>query len=232
MLQGISHKFRSGVMMLARSGDETINFIGSAFLVHSGGYLLTAAHLTTEEKDLVVVPTTYSEEYSPMSFQRVAAMPVQVRQVDVAHDVALLRIEQDIEIGVPDDFLGATQAVRPGASVMSLGYSFGHQQVHSLMGYNAVVSAKIRSRNDTAMLLYDSAFHEGDRGGPLVHVGDGHIIGIVSGRFEPTEIVTATSTSTEKLEARESNVSYAIAIEYGLELMQAEGLSSQLYTPT
>jgi serine protease Do len=216
-------------MMLARSQSESIHFLGSAFLVHGEGYLLTAAHLTAQEQNLVVVPTTVSDDFSPMTFDRVAAMEVAVCQRDSDRDVALLRIRQDIAIGVPDDFLGATTAVRPGASVMSLGYSFGYQQVHSLLGFNAVVSAKIRSRNDTALILYDSAFHEGDRGGPLVHVADGHIIGIVSGRFEPAEIGAQTSSVAEKLEARETNVSYAVAIEYGLALMREEGLISKQY---
>lgn len=229
MLQGVSHKFRSGCMMLARSQDESINFLGSAFLVHGNGYLLTAAHLTSQEQGLVVVPTTFSDEFSPMVFDRVAAMDVEVRQRDIEHDVALLRIKQDIAIGVPDDFLGSTDAVRPGASIMSLGYSFGYQQVHSLLGFNAIVSAKIRSSNNTALILYDSAFHEGDRGGPLIHVADSHIIGIVSGRFEPAEFSAQSGTTTEKLEPRETNVSYAVAIEYGIELMRAEGLVSEQY---
>jgi serine protease Do len=231
MLQGVSHKFRSACMMLARSQAGSIAFLGSAFLVHRGGYLLTAAHLTTDDTDLVVVPTTSGDDFSPMTFDRVAGMPVTVRQSDVDHDVALLYIEQDITIGVPDDFLGATSAVRPGASVMSLGYSFGHQQVHSLLGFNAIVSAKIRSRNDTALILYDSAFHEGDRGGPLVHVADGHIIGIVSGRFEPAEIAAQSAQQGKQLEARETNVSYAVAIEYGLELLRSEGLLTEHYGP-
>lgn len=224
MLQGVSHKFRSGCMMLARSQAGSITFLGTAFLVHDQGYLLTAAHLTAEEPDLAVVPAAAGDDFSPMTFDRVAAMPVEVRQRGVERDVALLRIRQDIAISVPDDFLGATGAVRCGASVMSLGYSFAHQQVHSLLGFNAVVSAKIRSHNDTALILYDSAFHEGDRGGPLVHVADGHVVGIVSGRFEPAEIVAPTSGAAHQLEARETNVSYAVAIEYGLELMRAENL--------
>lgn len=231
MLQGVSHKFRSGCMMLARSQAESLTFLGSAFLVHGEGYLLTAAHLTAQEEGLVVVPSTFTDGFSPMTFDRVAAMEVEVRQRDVNRDVALLKISQDIAISVPDDFLGMTDAVRPGASVMALGYSFGHQQVHSLLGYNAVVSAKIRSRNETDLILYDSAFHEGDRGGPLVHVADGHIVGIVCDHFEPAEIAVQSGVASEKLEPRETNVSYAVAIEYGLALMREEGLVTETYGP-
>jgi serine protease Do len=222
MLQDVSHKFRAGCMMLARIQGESITFLGSAFLVHASGYLLTAAHLTAKEEGLVVVPTAQDNAFSPMTLDRVAAMEVKVCQRDNEHDVALLRINQDMQIGVPDDFLGKTDNVKPGASVMALGYSFGHQQVHSLLGYNAIVSVKLLSRNGTDLILYDSAFHEGDRGGPLVHVADGHIIGIICDRFEPADIAVQTGKA-EKLEPRETNVSYAVAIEYGLRLMEKEG---------
>jgi len=224
MLQIISHKFRSGCMMLGRDLGDSVAFLGTAFLVHGQGYLLTAAHLTEDETGLVIIPSTFSEEFAPLILDRVAAMGVHVISRDVERDIALLKIEQEIDIGVPDDFLGSTEAVRPGASVMSLGYSFGHHQIHALLGYNAVVSAKILSSNESRLILFDSAFHEGDRGGPLVHVADSHIIGIVTGRFEPSTISQQAGVSTERLEPRETNVSYAVAIEYGLELMASEGI--------
>jgi serine protease Do len=218
MLQGISHKFRSGCMMLARQRGDAIEFVGSAFLVHANGYLLTAAHLVGDGAGLVVVPSEPSDEFVPMTAERVAAMPVIVAERDVDRDVALLRIERPVDIVVPDDFLGSNATVRQGASVVALGYSFGHHQVHTAMAFNAIVTAKIRSRNGTALILYGSAFHEGDRGGPLIHVHDGHIIGIVSGRFEPGELV-AQVPEDDRLTAAETNVSYAVAIEYGLALM-------------
>lgn len=221
MLQSVSHKFRTGCMMLARRHGESIEFLGSAFVVDTRGYLLTADHLTTiaGSEELVVVPNTRDDDYWPMTAARVSALSVSVAARDTERDVALLRIEQDVEIGVPDDFLGNSDAVRQGATVMSLGYSFGHHQVHTVMAFDAVVTAKIRSRNDTALILYGSAFHEGDRGGPLVHVQDGHIVGILSGRFQPGRLVPEVPEHDE-LTAAETNVSYAVAIEYGLALIE------------
>jgi serine protease Do len=218
MLQRLTHKFRSGCAMLARRQGDTIEFLGSAFLVHADGYLLTAAHLVTGPDGLVVAPSMPSDDFLPVTAERIAAMPAVVVSRDVDRDVALLKIDRPLEISVPDDFLGNSAAVRPGASVMALGYSFGHHRVHAAMVFDAVVSAKIRSRNGTALILYGSAFHEGDRGGPLVHVQDGHIVGIISGRLEPGELL-GHAPHDDHLLADETNVSYAIAIEYGLMLM-------------
>jgi S1-C subfamily serine protease len=223
MLQGVSHKFRSGCMMLVRDQQEQVSFLGTAFLVHRDGYLLTAAHLATNPHGLRVVPTSVSDEFAPMRFDRVAAIPVSVTRVDAAHDVALLRIEEPVTIDVPDDFLGATENVRSGASVMVLGYSFGHEQLHAILTASAVVSAKIRSPNDTRLILFDNMVHDGDRGGPLVHVADGHIVDIVSGRFEPIEVVRG-SQEWDRVPPRDTNIAFAVAIEYGLDLMRDEGL--------
>ena len=219
MLQTVSHKFRSGCMMLARKHGTAMEFLGSAFLVHGQGYLLTAAHLVTAPDGLVLVPNDPSEDFLPMTADRVTALPAVVAARDLEHDVALLRVDRDVAFGVPDDFLGNNAAVRPGASVMALGYAFGHHQVHTVLAFQAVVSAKITSRNGTALILFDSRFHEGDRGGPLVHVHDGHVIGIVSGRFEAGEI-SAHVPEGGRGAIADSNVSYAVAIEYGLQLME------------
>jgi len=223
MLQAVSQKFRSGCLMLAREDEDTIAFLGSAFIVHRDGYLLTAAHLVAQGERLVVVPAAFTDEFAPITVDRVAAVRVSVVQRDPDNDVALLKLDQTIGIEVPDDFLGSTGAVRTGASLMHLGYSFGHQQVHSLLGFSSVVSAKIRSLNSARLILFDTMVHQGDRGGPLVHVADGHIVGIVSGRFQADEVARG-STDWAREVPPETNVSYAVAIEYGLELMRMEGL--------
>jgi serine protease Do len=205
-------------MILARQRGDTIDFLGSAFLVDSQGYLLTAGHLVASSEGLVVVASEPSDDFRPMTVERVAALPVSVAAHDTDRDVALLRIDHALDISVPDDFLGSNEAVRQGASVMALGYSFGHHQVHTVFVFDAVVSAKARSKNGTSLILYGSAFHEGDRGGPLIHVEDGHVIGIISGRFEPRELMPQSPADSRLLPA-ETNVSYAVAIEHGLALM-------------
>lgn len=67
--------------------------------------------------------------------------------------------------------------------------------------------------------------HDGDRGGPLVHVADGHIIGPVSGRFEPGEVVRGSAEWSHQAPYT-TNISFAVAIEYGVELMKPQGLTS------
>ncbi|MCF8002913.1 MAG: serine protease [Chromatiaceae bacterium] len=223
MLQGISQKFRGGCLMLARDNGGALDFLGTAFVVHPQGYLLTAAHLVAETEGLRVVPTSSGGEFQPMSFDRVAAMAVSVARRDTAHDVALLKIDQGLEISVPDDFLGSGENVLPGASLMSLGYAFGHEQIHTTLTVGGFAAAKIRSANDTQLILFDSMVHNGDIGGPLIHVADGHVVGIISGRFEPAEVLSGSAT-WERRSTPGTNISFAVDIDYGTALMRSEGL--------
>jgi len=106
---------------------------------------------------------------------------------------------------------------------MSLGYAFGHEQLHSVITVGGYVSAKIRSPNDTGLILFDNMVQDGDTGGPLVHVTDGHIVGVISGRFEPEEVVRG-SKEWDRRPARDTNISFAVAIDYGVALMRDHGL--------
>lgn len=223
MLQGISQKFRGGCLMLVRDHEGAVSFLGTAFVVHQQGYLLTAAHLVLETEGLRVVPTSSGGEFQPMSFDRVAAMAVSVARRDTAHDVALLRIDQPLDISVPDDFLGSGENVLAGASVMSLGYAFGHEQIHTTLTMGGYAAAKIRSANDTQLILFDNMVHNGDIGGPLIHVTDGHVVGIISGRFAPAEVVSGSS-DWQRRTTQGTNISFAVDIDYGTALMRSEGL--------
>jgi len=223
MLQGLSQKFRGGCMMLVREQEQDLSFLGTAFLVHPQGYLLTAAHLAHRSEGLHVVPTHPNDEFTPMTIDRAAALAVAVVASDTAHDSALLRIEQPLDIAVPDDFLGSADQVRTGASILSLGYAFGHEQLHEVIAVGGHVAAKIRSPNDTRLILFDNMVQDGDIGGPLIHAGDGHIVGLVSGRFDPTEVVRG-ATDWDRRPPHDTNISFAVAIDYGLELMARAGL--------
>jgi len=223
MLERASQKFRAGCMMVAHEEAGAMTFRGSSFLIHEAGYLLTAAHIVHRQERLLIIPGDTGTDYLPMSVDRVTALSAAVVRRDLDHDVALLKLDAGSAIAVPDEFLGSSEYLTPGIPVLTLGYSFGHQQLHHVLALDAILSAKIRSRNDTRLLLFSTMVHDGDRGGPLINAADGRIIGVVSGRLEPTEVVRG-GVEWDRAPPRDTNVSYAVPIEYGLELMHAEGI--------
>lgn len=224
MLETVYQKFSGGCMMVFRREGEAVQFLGSAFLVHEDGYLLTVSHIIPQEDaNLIVVPPMSGNEFTPISHKTVTSVPVKVVRRNLDRDIALLQMEQQIEMQLPDHFIGTAENTLVGTSVMSLGFSFGHQALHSLMALSAVTSAKVLSRNDSKILLFDNMIHDGDRGGPLIGVEDGLVLGIVNGRFDAAS-ASQDYTDGSKTVTAMTNMSYAVAIDYGVELMEEQGL--------
>ncbi|MFN2257941.1 MAG: serine protease, partial [Desulfuromonadaceae bacterium] len=157
MLGTVYQKFSGGCMMVFRREGESIQFLGSAFLVHEDGYLLTVSHiLPKEDADLIVVPSSPGSEFTPISQETVTSVPVKVVRRNQDRDLALIRMEQEIEMQLPDHFIGTAESTIVGNQVMSLGFSFGHQALHTLMAVSAVTSAKVLSRNESRILIFDN----------------------------------------------------------------------------
>jgi serine protease Do len=224
MLGTVYQKFSGGCMMVFRREGEAVHFLGSAFLVHEDGYLLTVSHIVPQnDVDLIVVPSSPGNEFTSISHETVTSIPVRVVSRNQDRDVALLKMQQEIEMQLPDHFIGTAESTIVGNQVMALGFSFGHQALHTLMALSAVTSAKVLSRNESKILLFDNMIHVGDRGGPLIGVDDGLVIGIINGRFDAVRASQEYTDGSQTVEVN-TNMSYAVAIDYGVELMEAEGL--------
>ncbi len=224
MLQDMYFQYRGACMMLFQQEGEEFSFRGTAFLVHPDGYFLTAGHLITDNHDLMVVPADETEGFTPIRTETVAPIPVEVRQLDRERDLALLRFKEEIDISMPDHVIGASENVPVGNSVACLGFPFGYYQIYNQLIKKAVICSKISSGNETRIFLFDSLVHDGNRGGPLINMHDGRIIGVVGGRFELQEILSRQLGKTSDLPIK-TDVSYAVSIEHAMELMKKEGLN-------
>lgn len=224
MMQSVFQKFNGGVMMVMSREDDTVSFLGSGFLVHQEGYLLTVAHILPRKGRLMVAPGDPSVDFQPVTQETVNPFPVQIVRVDPERDLALLKLERETDIRLPDHFIGNTESALAGSSVMTLGFSFGHFKLHTLLALNAVISARILSRNKSRLLLFDSMVHPGARGGPLISVKEETVIGIINGRFDPIEVGKDYMDSSRTQEIS-TNVSYAVAIEHVRDMLEAEGLT-------
>lgn len=221
MLQEVYIRYRYGCMKLFTIDEQNaLIFLGTTFLIHSSGYLLTAAHVLSRHERLMVVPIPPDEDdFTPLSSDTLQAIPVHVAAMDKERDVALLAFDEPIEATMPDHVVGAPDQIVVGHGVACLGFGFGFQCVYNQLLQQAIICSKIRSTNDTNIFLFDSRVHDGSRGGPLVSMDDHRVIGIVSGRFDPLEASPATNDS-----GMHTSFSYAVSIEYALPLMEQQGL--------
>jgi serine protease Do len=223
MFQTVCQKFSGGCMMVFRRDGDAVHFLGTAFLVHEDGYLLTVSHILPRDGQLMVVPGDPGNEFTPITQETVHSIPVQVVRRNLDQDVALLKMEEKLEMSMPDHFIGTAQSIHVGSQVLGMGFAFGHQTLHTLVAMNAIISAKVLSHNKSELLLFDIMVHDGDRGGPLVSAEDGLVVGIINGRFDPQE-ASKDYTDGSRTVASNTNISYAVAIDYGVALMEEEGL--------
>ena len=223
MVRDIYAGYRNACLMVFRRAGDQVTYLATAVLVHGDGYLLTAAHPLGEHDGLVVAPWDPQEDFSPARLRTVAPEPVERVATDAEHDLALLRVRRDLEISVPDHILGNPEEVHVGTEVATLGYAFGFERIHNLIVQHAVVSARMAARNGTHLLLFDTMIHIGSRGGPLVNVQDGRIIGIIGDRFDPAETSWARG---QEAALPNTNLSYAIGIDHGKDLLAEAGVSA------
>lgn len=223
MLQDIYYQYKGASMMLFRREKNEVAFCGTAFLVHSDGYLLTAAHLITSQDDLMVLPVEEAAGFVPVSAESVAPISVEIRKIDRQCDIALLKFVQEIEVSMPEHIMGIPEEVPTGNSVACLGFPFGHYHIYTHLIKQAVVSARILSGNETRIFLFDTMVHDGTRGAPLINLYDGRIIGVIGGRFEPQELMPRHLKRTET--PIKTNISYAVSIDHASKLMEDEDLT-------
>lgn len=218
MLEQVSQRFQGSCMMVMKRNGGEVAFLGSAFLVHPEGYLLTAARNVVESDHLVVVPPDASEVFVPVTREEVAPVPVEVVSSDPTRDVALLKLKPELEINMPEGVLGSPVTDPRGAMVMSLGVPFGYYRIHSVVASQAILSGRIQSRAGTNLIIFDRRVQYGDVGGPLISVNAGKVIGVVGGVFDPVEL--ERRETPEGGVAINSDLSYATSIEYGAALLE------------
>ncbi len=218
MLETVSQRFQGSCMMVMRQSGGEVHFLGSSFLVHPDGYLITTARIIVEDGDLVVVPPEAQEAFMPVTREEVAPVPVEVIARDVARDVALLKMKPELEINMPEGVLGEPEGDPRGAMLMSLGVPFGYYRFHGVIAAQSVLSGRIKSRTGTNLIIFDRRVQYGDIGGPLISVSDGQVIGVVGGVFDPIEL--EGRKMPEGVMPINSDLSYATSIEYGKQLLE------------
>ncbi len=226
MYKNTALKFSSGCFLLVRKKGDSVVFLGTSFLIHEEGYLITAAHLLENDYDnLMVVRPHDSEDFTPFSFDTVSAIEVETSEVDPVHNAALLRFRKKFFIETPDHLSGSAESTVIGTSLLCFGFPFGHQDLHNLTAQGTMLSSKIVSDNGTKLLLFDSTVHEGMSGGPLVNADDGRVIGIIIGRFSPLEDGGDFVKGNEHPDYQ-TGFSYAVSIEYAIRLLEKCGLEA------
>lgn len=224
MLREVAARYRGGVAMLVKLSEEEQSFdvLGSAFMCHKAGYLLTCAHIMgLADKLGVWFPQAGLAGFEKLSKDGNALIAdARLVQYDAINDVAL--IKTNLSFGCPVDEY-AKDDIPAGATIAYFGYPYSSRGLHVVHTATGVVAATVLSDRSTKQYQLDASVHEGCSGGPVVDVKTGKIFGILSGRFSPTGTTPSAMIGSYAL-GQESSISYATSISYGRDLMKQEGL--------
>jgi serine protease Do len=150
-----------------RPRSYTANSVGSGFLIHSAGYLVTNAHVVERATDCKAVFADGTE----LSAVIVASDP--------ASDLAVLKV--DAPKPLPFLKMGRSDDLMPGETVVAIGNPFGYQHTVTT-GVISALNRELRFRDDrvyTGLIQTDASINPGNSGGPLLNVL-GELIGINS----------------------------------------------------
>jgi S1-C subfamily serine protease len=177
-------KIRGSVVMVRGSpydGTEEVETKGSdstgtGVVIVDSGIILTNLHVVDGAKRIRVIFADGMEAAADL----IGARP--------EHDLAVLKAQS-----IPDDLepatMRSTAGLRPGESVVAVGFPFGIGPSASagvISGLGREYRSAEGKRILTNLIQFDAAVNPGNSGGPLV-TNEGEVIGIVTGLLNPTE---------------------------------------------
>jgi S1-C subfamily serine protease len=188
------------------SDGATGQGLGTGFLVSEDGYLLTNAHVVTNDQgqdasSVVVVFRTPSGA-NPSD----ARVPATIVGSDLSSDIAVLKIDPSAAPALHALPLATGETVQVGEPVVAIGNPLGL----SFTLTSGIVSAtgrNLRSPNDSVIpdgIQTDAAINSGNSGGPLIDSA-GRVIGV------NTQIITVSGGS--------QGLGFAVSIDTAVDVM-------------
>ena len=156
-------------------GTQTQRALGSGFVVSNDGYILSNAHVVSDNGETV---KTVKVVFKGAGTQTKTVTGTVVG-ADNTSDVALIKVDPAKSGALDPIPLGDSSAVEPGEPVVAignpLGYSFSITE-----GIVSAINRNLQSPNGATIsngIQTDAAINEGNSGGPLID-SSGEVIGI------------------------------------------------------
>jgi serine protease Do len=148
-----------------RPRSYTTHSVGSGFLIHENGYLVTNAHVVERAAECKAVFADGTE----LSAVAVASDP--------GTDLAVLKV--DASKPLPFLRMGKSDDLMPGESVIAIGNPLGYQHTVT-SGVISALNRELRFSHDrvySGLIQTDASINPGNSGGPLLNIF-GELIGV------------------------------------------------------
>jgi serine protease Do len=144
-----------------------VKSLGSGFIVHPAGYIVTNAHVVRRAREITV---TLADKSRP---------PARIISSDEAHDLAVLKIDPPKGTELAYLPLGRSDDLMVGETVVAIGNPMGYSHTVSC-GIISALNRKLEFREDVSyegLIQTDAPINPGSSGGPLLNIR-GELIGI------------------------------------------------------
>lgn len=187
-------EFFFGQPNMGQSQKRSFQSLGSGFVIHPDGYIVTNHHVVAKAKKIKVY---FKDEKSSMLAKVVGS--------DEKTDIALLKVDSDEKL--ESVVFADSDKIRPGDWVIAIGNPFrlGHT---ATAGIVSAVSRKVPGSGPYADYIQtDASINPGNSGGPLFNA-NGEVIGI------NTAIFTGSSNSVGNI-----GIGFALPINLAKEII-------------
>ncbi|TWT45972.1 putative periplasmic serine endoprotease DegP-like precursor [Phycisphaerae bacterium RAS1] len=148
-----------------RVHEQRVQSVGSGFVIHESGFVVTNAHVVSRASDIRVI---FADGHEAVA-RRIAE--------DTEHDLAVLKIPAEqplahLKLGHSDDLM-------VGETVIAIGNPLGLQHTVT-SGIVSALDRELRFSEDVAykgIIQTDASINPGNSGGPLLNI-DGELIGV------------------------------------------------------
>jgi serine protease Do len=162
-------------------GKRRLTSLGSGFVIHADGYVVTNYHVVARATD-ILVSTSDGQEFA-----------AKLVRADVGHDLAVLKL--DTSEALPQICLGTARDLMVGETVIAVGNPLGYHHTVTT-GVASAVGRRLEFGEglEYSNLIQTSApINPGSSGGPLLNI-NGEVVGINTAiRFDAQNIGFAMS---------------------------------------
>ncbi len=145
--------------------------LGSGFIIHPAGYVVTNDHVIAGEHELTI--TLYEKTHNGLLKKTFENVRIVASSAEL--DLALLKIEDEEDRTFPTVPLGYSDALRAGQTVFAIGNPLGLERTVS----QGIVSLKDRLIAGRLFIQTTAQINPGNSGGPLFN-RRGEVVGVTN----------------------------------------------------
>jgi serine protease Do len=148
---------------------RTPSGLGSGFIIHRDGYVVTNDHVIAGESEITV--TVFAQ--GPSGLDKKTWENVRIVAANAELDLALLKIETPDTVEFPTVPLGDSDELRQGQPVFAIGAPLGLERTVS----QGIVSMRNRLEDGRLYIQTTTQINPGNSGGPLFNL-KGEVVGV------------------------------------------------------